>query len=469
MSKEITLYNRLLPLVAFARRQSTALAERFEHSDKKVAYSVEITNPTVPLRRGGLIILITFGFFGTWAALAPLDSAAVAPGLVMVESNRRTIQHLEGGIVRDILVQDGSKVKAGDVLIRLEDVRARAQLAIMENDLDSQLAAQARLLAEQNNLASITFPAELTGKNSDPAVAAILNGQENQFRARSESIRGQKAILEERIEQYREQIVGLKALQTSKEAQLGTIREELKDLSGLLTDGYVTKSRVLALQREEARLEGESGDHIASIARSEQGIGEAKLQIFQIDKTHQEDVAKELRDIDARVSEDREKVVAASDVMRRIDVTSPVNGTVMNLQVHTQGGVVNPGAAMMEVVPDDDSLIAEINISPMDIDTIHQGDTVAIHVSAVDSRLTPVIYGKLETISADRVTDQRTGAPYYRGRVVISPQELSRLGPDHPLHSGMSVEAMVNRGSQTALHYALKPLVESLGRSFREK
>ena len=465
MNKPVTVTSRL---VAYAQDRASAIPSYFDRSDHTIPYSEKMIDPGHPLRVGAAIILLTFGGVGIWAAFAPIDSAAVAPGVVMVESNRRVIQHLEGGIVRDIMVQEGSEVKAGDVLVRLEDTRAKAQLNILMSDLDSNLAVQSRLIAERDGRSELKFPQELLDRIGDATDRTMLTAQENLFHARSAAIAGQKAILEQRIEQFKQQIVGFQALQRSKEQQLATIKDELGGLTGLLEEGYVTKSRVLALQREASRLEGETGDHIASIARAEQGIGEARLQIYQLEKTRQEEVAKELRDVQERVVEAREKVVAADDVMRRIDVIAPVSGTVLNLAVHTKGGVIAPGAAMMEIVPENDTLVLEVQISPLDIDTIHVGDQVGIHISAADMRLTPVIFGTLDNISADRVTDQRTGNAYYKGRVLITQAELDRLG-DHRLHSGMAVEAMVKRGEQSVLRYMMKPLIDSLSRSFKEK
>lgn len=465
MNKHLTVTNKV---VAYAQDRANAISAYFDKSDHAVPYSDQMSDPSRPIRVGAVIIFLTFGVFGVWASVAPIDSAAVAPGVVAVESNRRAIQHLEGGIVRDILVEDGSTVKAGDVLVRLEDTRARAQLNILESDLDAGLAQEARLVAERDNLKEPVYPKEVLDHVAETHDDSIIAGQNNLFRARMASIVGQKQILEQRVEQYKEQIVGLRALQKSKEVQLATIQDELHGLSGLLDSGYVTKSRVLALQREEARLQGETGDHIASIARAEQGIGEARLQGFQLDKQHQEEVAKELREVQNRIVEAREKVVAANDVVRRIDLTAPVNGTVMNLAAHTKGGVVGPGAVIMEIVPDNDTLVLDVQISPLDIDTVHVGDQAAIHISAVDNRLTPVIYGTLDTISADRITDPRSGNSYYKGRVVIAQDQLDRLG-EHKLHSGQAVEAMIKRGEQSVLRYLMKPLVDSLTHSFKEK
>ncbi len=421
-----------------------------------------------PMVIGAVVILITFFGFGLWAAVAPLGSAAMAPGVVVAEGSRRVVQHLEGGIVRDILVDEGQMVHEGDVLIRMDDTRAKASLAIVQADLDLQRAVRARLVAERDTLKEPKFPPELLTRIGDATVGSIIAGQTNLFAARRASLQGQHDILEQRIGQYAQQIAGLRAQVTSKTQQIALIKEELSDLSGLLEDGYVTKTRVLALKREAARLEGELGDHLANIARSEQGIGENKMQMLQVEKQHQEEVAKELRDVEARIAEDAEKQIASVDVMKRIDVLAPVSGTVLNLQLHTPGGVVSPGASLMEIVPANDKLVVEAQVNPLDIDTVKSGDEVALHVSTVGARLLPTIYGTLETLSADRITDPRTGHAYYKAKIIIPADQMDRLG-DVKLQDGMAVEAMISRGSQTALHYAVKPLLESLTRSFREK
>ncbi|HMA52780.1 MAG TPA: biotin/lipoyl-binding protein, partial [Magnetospirillaceae bacterium] len=299
-NKQLTVTNKL---VAYAQDRANAISAYFDRADHAVPYSEQMSDPTRPIRIGGVIILLTFGVAGLWASLAPIDSAALAPGVVEVESNRRAIQHLEGGIVHEILVEDGQSVKAGDVLVRLEDTRARVQLNIFQTDLDANLAMEARLIAERDGLKQPVYPKELLDHAAESKDDSIVAGQTNLFQARMASIIGQKQILGQRVEEYKEQIVGLRALQKSKEVQLDTIQDELHDITGLLDKGYVTKSRVMALQREQARLQGEIGDHIAAIARAEQGAGEAKLQGFQLDKQHQEEVAKELRDVQNRIVE----------------------------------------------------------------------------------------------------------------------------------------------------------------------
>ena len=440
----------------------------FAHSDQEGVDPNGLSDTHRPLVVGGIIILVTFFGFGLWAAIAPIDSAAIAPGFLTVQSNRRTIQHLEGGIVHEIFVRDGMTVKAGDVLIHLDETRARAQTDILLADLHSQLATEARLLAERDGLPAPVFPEELLKNQSNATISAILAGQKNVFETRMNALSGQKSILQQRVGQFDEQISGLRALVTAKGTQARLIKEELKDLSGLLERGYVTKTRVLALEREEARLEGERAEHVAAIARSEQGIGESRLQMFQLEKSRQEEIARELRDVQAKITELRERMVAASDMLRRIDIVAPVSGTIMDLAVHTAGGVIGPGVPLMDIVPLNDVLVVEVHINPIDIDTVRPGSEVALRISTVDSRKTPVINGVLETISADRTVEQRTGMAYYKGRVIIPAEQRERLGA-LTLRSGMQVEALINRGEQTALQYALKPLTEAFAKSFREQ
>lgn len=440
----------------------------FTQSDQQLLDQENLADTRRPLMIGAIIIIVTFFGFGLWAAIAPIDSAAIAPGFLTVQSSRRTIQHLEGGIVHEILAKDGATVNAGDVLIRLDETRAKAQSDILLADLDSQLATEARLLAERDGLAAPVFPEELLKRQSSPSISSIMAGQRNVFDTRITALSGQKSILEQRVGQYEEQIAGLRALVKAKGTQASLIKEELADLSGLLERGYVTKTRVLALQREAARLEGERAEHLAAIARSEQGIGEARLQSFQLEKGRQEEIAKELRDVQSKIAELRERMIAASDMLRRIDIVAPVPGTVMNLAVHTAGGVIAPGAPIMDIVPLNDVLVVEVHINPIDIDSIRPGSEVALRISTVDSRKTPVILGTLETISADRIVDERSGVAFYKGRVVIAPDQRELLG-DLTLRSGMQVEALIGRGEQTALQYVLKPLSEAFAKSFREK
>ncbi|HLG87239.1 MAG TPA: HlyD family type I secretion periplasmic adaptor subunit [Alphaproteobacteria bacterium] len=420
-----------------------------------------------PIRVGTIIIAVTFLGFGLWAAIAPIGSAAIAPGVISVESGRQTIQHFEGGIVKRILVTEGSRVKAGDVLIELDGTRSQAELGLVLGQLYLAEATRARLVAERDGLAEPDFPLELKQHAEDPEVADLMTGQKNLFNARLAVIKGQESILQQQIAQYQKQIEGYRSIEESKLSQLKLVKTELNDLSSLLDQGYVTKSRVLALQRDAAQLDGDRGQALAEISRAEQGIGEANRQILQLERQHQEDVSKDLRQVEGQLDDLQQRRIAAADVVSRLEIRAPIDGTVANLNIHTVGGVISPSTILMEIVPDKDKLVVEAELNPRDIDTVKVGDQVALRIATADSRLTPVIYGMLDEISDDRVMTQQ-GRGAYRVKISIPPEQAARLG-DQKLHVGMPVEALITRGSTTALHYALKPLLDSLSRSFRER
>ena len=445
-----------------------ALTKLFNRNNDQLPSSEDMINYRGPLVVGAVVIGFTFFGLGAWATFAQIDSAALAPGVVTVENNRRVVQHLEGGIIQDLLVREGSTVNAGDVLVRLDDIRARAQLGILRNNYNATQALEARLLAERNGAETLTFPKELLDRaQNHPEVPKILKSQRDIFEARKASIRGQISILNQRVGQFGEQIAGLQALEKSKETQIRLIKQELEGLRDLLKDGYVTITRVLALEREASRLEGERGDHLAGIARARQGIGEAEMQILQLQKTRAEEVTKELREVEGRLAETRERLLAAEDTFERIDVLAPVSGTVLNLAFHSPGGVIGPGEKILEIVPNEDKLVVEVRISPADIDSVHAGQDVALRVSTVDARFTPVIEGTLKSVSADSLSDPKSGAAYYRGVVTLGAEAIAELG-DTTLQAGMPVEAQISRGQRSVLSYAVKPLTDSLARSFKE-
>lgn len=438
------------------------------------------TDSARPLLIGmGLIAVIFFGL-GGWAMVAPLDSAVVAPGAIANELNRRTVQHLEGGIISEILVTDGTVVKEGDVLIRLDPTRAKAQEEVVRGELDVNEAIEARLLAERDNLPAINLPQRLISRQSDPKVAEIIALQRSQFMTRRAALAGQRSILEQRIQQLEQQIIGTVALQRSKEQQIRYIAEELESLRDLVRDGHVTRTRYLSLERERSRLEGERGDHLASIARSQQAIGESKLQILQLEKERQQEVANQLRDIQSRVFELRERLVAAQDVLKRIDIVSPVSGTVINLAYVTVGGVISPGLPILSIVPVDDRMVVEAEIPPAEIDTVHAGQEVTVRLMTGGSKNIPVLKGKVESVSADRLSREARpdlkggqvpivgGYSYYLARISIPKQELAHLD-GLQVYAGMPVEALISRGERTVMEYIMKPLTSSFGRAFKEQ
>ena len=437
-------------------------------------------NAAKPLILAGAVILIVFGGMGAWSASAPIDSAVVAPGMIAVESDRRAVQHLEGGIVSEILVKEGTVVHQGDLLMRLDETRTRAQEEVSRGERDTQLASEARLLAEREDRQSIDFPKELLSRRSDKKVGEILNLQQAQFEARRAAIRGQRSILKQRIQELDEQIVGLQALEQSKRRQGELIQEEMKMIEDLVKKGIVTRQRYLGLQREASRLEGEAGDHVSSIAKARQTIGETRLQILQLDNDRQQDIAKELRDVQAKLFESTERLTMFKDQTRRLDVTAPVDGVVINLAYVTVGGVIPPGATILSIVPTNEKAVVQAQIAPSDIDSVHPGQSVHIRFVSVAAKQIPVLKGRLEYVSADRLTtDQRPGtataamptqAPnaFYTARVTIDGDELSKL-ENIKIHTGMPVEVLVNRGERTALQYMLAPLSNNFAKAFKEK
>jgi HlyD family type I secretion membrane fusion protein len=424
-------------------------------------------NPWPTLLTAGVIIFGSFGLGAVWLGMAPLDSATIASGVVAVESNRRTIQHLEGGIVREILVKDGQLVNEGDVLLRLDPIRARTQMNVVQNEMDSVLAIEARLTAEQSGAARIVFPPELTARKGEPILDSVMRTQELIFAARKEALDGQKAILQQRINQLNEQIAGLRSLEQSKKQQNLLIRDELNGLKTLLDEGHVTKSRVLALQREESRLQGEAGDHVSSIVRTQQAVNEARLQLLQSEKARQEEIATQLRDVQSRILEQRERVIAARDVLARVDVTAPSSGAVLGLTAFTIGGVIQPGAPILSIVPQDDPLIVEAQINAPDASLLHVGQTATLIIVGAEARVLPSIEGVLVSISADRQVDQRTGASVFQAKIEIPKEELKRLGT-FKLTAGLPVEVLIKRGERTAIQYLTQPLTDRLNRAFRE-
>ena len=417
---------------------------------------------------GMTTIVVAFGGFGAWAALASLDSAAIASGVVVVESDRKSIQHLEGGLVKEILVRDGDRVEHNDVLIRLEDTHARAMHDIVRGELDAALAEESRLVAERDGRDSVEFPRELLARSHVSKVGKAVQGQRHLFTARRSALRGQVAILEKSIDQFREEIEGLKAEQAAREQQLTILDDELRGLRKLLKQGNVPRNEVLAYERKLAELGGEKGRFKSDVARAEQGIGEARLRISQIRKAAREQVVAELREVQERMFGLEERLVAAVDVLGRTEIRAPVTGIIMGMQAHTTGGVIAPAQEILQVVPVGDRLVIEAQVDPIDIDDVAVGQNATVRLTAFKLRSTPIIVGTLINLSADRLVDEHSGTPYYLARIEVSKEELASLG-DLRLQPGMPVEALIKTGSRTALGYMLSPLTENIGLAFRER
>jgi HlyD family type I secretion membrane fusion protein len=417
---------------------------------------------------GGVIIALFFGVAGIWAALAPLASAVVAPGVVKVEGNRKSIQHLEGGIVKELRIKEGDRVQAGQTLIVLDSTQALGAADVLQRQQDDLRAQEARLLAERDNLPAINFPQELLARTAEPDVATLLKSQTGLFESRRASVAGQVAVLQQKVAQTKEQIVGLQALLASRKQQLESIQNEVKGLRDLFQKGYVPRQRMLELERSAADFQGQVGDTTANIARARQTIAEATLQITQVQNERAAQVATDLRDIQARLLEVAPKLQVAKDTLKRNEIQAPYSGYVVGLSVFSVGGVIGRGEKLMDIVPDNGAIAIDASVNVDDIDDLRTDIPAEIRLTAYTERTTPIVMGRVTQFSADRLTDSKTGQGYYSVLVKINPGELEKY-PKIRLTPGMPVTVMVPTSERTALDYLLKPLTDSMSRAMREK
>lgn len=428
------------------------------------------TNPRRDIRRatafGVASIVVLFGTVGVWAVTAPLSGAVIAPGKIVVESNVRRVQHPSGGVVAEIRVKDGDRVKAGDILVRLDETNARASLALIEIELRRFQARKARLEAERDGLARMEIPDELRARADDPAVVQAVAGEIRMFESRRAAADVQRSQLRERIAQAHEEIKGLSAQIEARRGQAALIGQELAGVQQLYDQNLVALPRLTALQREASRLVGEQGSLVSDTARVRGRIAEVQLQIVQIDEDLRREVSTELRDVDGKIADLSERRIAASDQLARIDMKAPQDGIVHQQIVHTIGGVIGPAEQIMLIVPETDGLVVEARIEPTMIDRLRIGQDVVLRFSAFDATTTPDLHGHLSRVSADSTTDPQTGASYYTVRASLSREEIARLA-GKTLVPGMPVEAFIKTGSRTALAYLIKPIEDQLARSFR--
>ncbi|MGB7121427.1 MAG: HlyD family type I secretion periplasmic adaptor subunit [Bradyrhizobium sp.] len=414
------------------------------------------------------VVVLLAGGLGGWASTAEISGALIAPGSIVVESSVKKVQHPTGGVVGEVRAHDGDVVKAGDILVRLDDTVTKANLAIVTKNLDALLARGARLEAEQRGADKITFPPTLTGRADDPDVKAIMSSETKLFEVRVNGRTGQKAQLHERITQLNEEISGLAAQEKAKDQEIELVQKELGGVSDLYDKHLVQLSRLTTLQRDAARLSGERAQYVASRAQAKGKITETELQIIQVDKDMISDVSKDLRETNDKIGEFIERKVTAEDQLRRADIRAPQSGMVLQSTVHTVGGVITAGDAIMLIVPQADDLQVEAKVNPQDIDKLQLGQKTLLRLSAFNQRTTPELSGVVTRVSPDVTTDQRTGQSYYTIRVSMPPEEVARLG-EVKLIPGMPVEAFVQTGERTMLSYLIKPLSDQLMRAFRER
>lgn len=417
----------------------------------------------------GLFVFLVFVVgFGVWSVMAPLAEAAIAPGVIKVEGNRRSVQHLEGGIVREILVRDGSKVEAGQVLMRLDDIQSDTTTEAQKAQRWALMAQDARLVAEMGKPGTpIEFPPELL--NSDhPRARDAVRGQRAVYDARTASLNSQLQVLRARIEQQRAAIRGAEGQMVATRNQLALIKQEEQMRRGLVAQGLARLPDLLALQRAMAGLEGTMQDLTGQVDRANATIAEAERQIQQALDQRVQEVSTELREVRGKLAETEERLRAAADVQTRRDILAPESGTVVNLRVFTLGAVVKPGDTVLDLVPDHDRLVAEVNVQPTDIDVVFPGLQSEVRLPAFKQRLVPYLHGHVTWIAADVTVNDQTKQQYYRAYILIDREQLDRL-PNVFLTPGMPVEAHVQIGQRSFFRYMTQPIRDSFHRAFREQ
>jgi len=423
----------------------------------------ELRRPlAIGLALSGLIALAVF----VWGSVATLSGAVIAHGIVVVDGNSKKIQHQQGGVIGEILVRDGSRVSAGDLLVKLDDTQARALLGIVTSQLTELLGRKTRLAAERDDQDDLEFPPGFT--TSGPEAERVASGERRLFHARLASANGQKAQLGERIKQNEDEIKGLTLQNSAKAREVALVRDELSRVNDLYQRNLLPVMRVLSLQRDETRIEGEVGTLMAQIAKLGGQIAETRLQTIAVDQNRFSDAQKELREVEGRIAELQERKIAAEDQLRRVELKAPIDGIIHELSVHTVGGVVNPAEQLMLVVPSSDSLSVEVRIPSSDIDQLNIGRQGILRFTAFNQRTTPEVKGVVKRLSPDAVRDKETGQFYYTARITPDNGDLARLG-DQKLVPGMPVEAFIETSSRTALSYLTKPLTDQFERAFRER
>ncbi len=417
---------------------------------------------------GHLAFFTLFVGLGVWLYTASIQGAVIASGTVSVLGKPKTIQHLDGGIISEIYVENGTVVNAGDVLVRLDDTMLRANLDIYKNRFREAVALRDRLSAEQLNLSEVSWDEEIFKKNGLDSSAEVKEGQNRIFKAKQATRTGQVSQLRERVRQLENQIEGLEALSGSKISQIDILSRELSAISSLAKDGYAPDSQVLTLQRQIEELRGQQFEHMAEISRVRNTISEVRVQIAQVNREFEEATITELRDAELSVKDLEQQFVATQDQLRRIDIQAPISGVVHEQNVFTIGGVIAPGAVIMQVIPIDKGMEFEVNIEPQNIDQIYIGQDVSVMFSAFNARTTPQLNGTVKSVSLNTSVNEDVGLAFYPVRVAISNDELERLG-NQPLISGMPIEAFFTTKSRSPLNYLTKPLTDNIKRAGREE
>ena len=442
------------------------MKEQTAQTNAKIPDVSLVTNDA-PIRAIGMAVLLgTVGILGTWSYLAPIDSAASASGFVTVKSHSKTVQHLDGGIVKELIAKDGDIVSEGDILLTLDGSEIKAQLEILRGQQITFAAQVARLTAERDRLGLVNYPKEVQNL-SDARVVEAQQSENQIFNARKNAHEGEVSVLNQRISQLNSRIQGLQGQKTSKQELKASYTEEAKDLRELLAEGFADKQRLRDLERSLSASTGEIASLSSEIASSEMQIGETRLQILQIQKQFQEEVANKLSEVQAQLYDINQRLTATIDKVNRIQIKAPSAGRVMGLSIHNVGGVITPGRPILDIVPQGEELIIDARVSPMDIDRVHVGLVAEVRFSAFKQALTPKMMGKLTILSADKLTDERTGAPYYSAKIELTPDSYVKLG-NMELLPGMPADVLINTGERTVFEYLMQPITNAFARAFIE-
>jgi HlyD family secretion protein len=416
---------------------------------------------------GNLLVICFVLGIGIWSAFAPLESAAIASGVVESESSRKTIQHLEGGIVREILVSDGDTVRTGQILIALDDTKVRAEVQSLQGQLWDATAREARLQAEQQEQEQLLFSARLeTARKESASAATVLKAQQSIFEARRQVFQSQVAVIREKRLQVDTEIVGLRAQETAVAQRAAIAREELDMVATLVNKGLERRPRLLNLEREVADLQGRRGEIAAHISRAEQVINESQATLLKLESDRQHEIAQSLREAQNQVFQLRERLRAAEDQLSRTEVKAPEDGVVTELRIHTPGGVTGAGAPLMDLVPRQDRLIVTARVKPEDIDVVHPGLNADVHLLPYNQRRAPRLNGTVTHVSADRLVDKRTEQPYYATKIRV--QDTRMAANDIRIIPGMPAQVFITTGRGTVALYALRPLLDSFHSAFSE-
>ncbi|MBR1126687.1 HlyD family type I secretion periplasmic adaptor subunit [Bradyrhizobium iriomotense] len=428
--------------------------------------------PSDSIRRialaGWVIVAVFFGGIGAWALTAPLNGAVVANAVVKVEGNRKSVQHLDGGIVKELRVREGDKVRSGDLLIVLDETQARAEYEVLTQQWAVLRATEVRLLTELDHGSELVMPSDLKARSEDPYLKSVWNGQVSQFESRRAALEGQRSVIREKINQLGSQIVGAQAQVKSFTDQINSVHSEAKDIAPLVERGLIARPRILQLERTAYGLEGQIADSNANIAKARQAIAEQEQQMAQLDNDRMTDVTKDLRDTQAKILEVIPKAMNAKAVLGRMEIRAPYSGQVVGLNVFSVGGVIQRGDKILDIVPEQDGLTIEAQVAVEDISDVHPNTRAEVHLTAYKQRIVPIIHGDVIQVSADRLTDPKSNNPYYTAFVRIDQDELAAM-PNIKLYPGMPATVMIPTVQRTAFEYLVGPLIMSFNQSFRQK